>query len=64
MFIKIKLIKFFIFACLLFLTACAASVKEEDSGTVQDIQPGERSIIQPPSSQPAQPARQIEERNI
>lgn len=61
---KINFIRVFIFAGLLFLSACAGSVKEEDPG-VQDIQPGEKSVIQPPSPQsPAPQGRQIEERNI
>lgn len=60
---KLRFINFLIFGCMLFLTACAGSVKEADPG-VQDIQPGEQSVIQPPSSQPAQQGRQIEERNI
>lgn len=60
---RLSCVKLVIFAGLLFLSACSASVKDENVG-VQDIQPGERSVIQPPSTQPVEPGRQIEERNI
>lgn len=49
--------------CLFLLSACGGANKQEDSG-VQDIQPGDPSIIQPPSARPSAPAGQVEERNI
>lgn len=60
---KLKFRYIFIIACMLFFNACASGTPQEDPG-VQDIKPGETSVIQPPSSQPVETARPIEERNI
>lgn len=52
---------FLVLACALYLTACASGSVQEDPG-VQDIQPGEQSVIQPPSHQA--PESQVREKNI
>lgn len=59
-----KITKFFIvpISCIFFLSACASGVKEADQD-VQDIKPGEKSIIQPPSSK-APSQSKIQEKNI
>lgn len=50
-------------ACICLLAGCgASSTPVEEPGGVQDIQPGEKSVITPPSRQAA-PAG-IEERNL
>lgn len=55
-----------IFALLLvvgMLSGCGGSTRSADDGAVQDIQPGDQSIIQPPSRSPAQ-AETLEERSL
>ena len=47
---------------LIFLLACGGPTQREDPG-VQDIKPGEKSIIQPPEKSDPLPNR-IQERNI
>lgn len=50
-------------ACLFLLSGCGAPpAPVEDPGGVQDIQPGEKSVITPPSHQAAPTG--IEERNL
>ncbi len=51
-----------IFVCAAFLAACA-STPARSTGDVEDIQPGEKSIIQPPAPATA-PQSGIEERAI
>lgn len=50
-------------ACVFMLAACGAQKSDPAPGEVQDIQPGDKSIIQPPSSAGSQ-GTGIEERNI
>lgn len=48
-----------------FLFACGASSNApDDAGKVQDIEPGQGSIIQPPARTPAQQGSQLEERAL
>lgn len=54
---------FLVFATVLFLAGCASSTPEEPTG-VQDIKPGEKSIIQPPSPNSQQQEKTLEERAI
>lgn len=59
-----RFIQCLVFVASLFLvSACGGANRQDDSG-VQDIQPGDQSIIQPPSTRSAAPAGQVEERNI
>lgn len=57
---------FLIFFCLsaLFLSSCADKNAQNGDGTVQDIQPGDQSVIQAPASQSPESNSRIQERNI
>lgn len=55
-----KFIRLFVFAIALMVCGCAETIKEETGG-VQDIQPGDKSIIDSPRPQQE---NGIEERNI
>lgn len=59
-----KFFQLLMLCAMLFMSACASSNTADENGGVQDIQPGEESVIQPPASLPSDSARQIEERNI
>lgn len=50
----------------LFLAACGGPTQhvEENTDGVQDIQPGQQSVIQPPSSTPAPDQSSIHEKDI
>ncbi len=52
-----------VFVGLLLLSACAGGNKQEDPG-VEDIQPGDQSVIQSPSYQAPAKGDNIGEKNI
>lgn len=59
-----ELLKTFLLSLAAATLAACAGAAAPDSQAVQDIQPGEKSVIQPPQTGGANAPARIEERNI
>ena len=46
-----------------FITGCG-NAQHEETGNVQDIKPGDKSVIQPPDNTRAAPASKLEEKPL